>query len=130
MKQRLYYFLIFAALFALETLIALTLRGGFIRSYLGDVIVVWVVYCFVQMLLGGRNNHYIVALGVLVFAFVVEFMQAINIVELLGVQNNAFLRTVIGTSFSWGDLVCYTVGTAVEVLGIWTAANCRMKKNI
>ncbi|MBQ6554174.1 MAG: DUF2809 domain-containing protein [Firmicutes bacterium] len=128
MKQRLYYFLIFAALFALETLIALSLHGGFIRSYMGDVIVVWVVYCFVQMLLGGRNNHYIVALGVLVFAFAVEFMQAINIVELLGVQNNAFLRTVIGTSFSWGDLVCYTVGTAVEGLGIWTAANYLSKK--
>lgn len=128
MKQRVIYFLIFIALFALETLIALTLRGGFIRSYLSDVIVVWVVYCFVQMLLGGRNNHYIVALGVLVFAFVVEFMQAINIVELLGVQNNAFLRTVIGTSFSWGDLVCYTVGTAVEGLGIWTAANYLSKK--
>ena len=118
MKQIIIYFLIFAALFALETLIALTLHGGFIRSYLGDVIVVWVVYCFVQAVLGGKNNHYAVALGVLIFAFAVELLQAVNIVEILGVQDNAFLRTVIGTSFSWAALVCYTVGTAVMVLGI------------
>ena len=122
MKQRIYYLLIFIALFALETLIALTLHGGFIRSYLGDVIVVWVVYCFVQAVLGGKINHYIVALGVMLFAFAVEFLQAVNIVEILGVQNNVFLRTVIGTSFSWVDILCYIVGTAVEMAGIylWT----------
>lgn len=124
MKQRIIYFLIFAVLFAVETLIALTLHGGFIRSYLGDVIVVWVVYCFVQAVLGGKNNHYVVALVVLIFAFAVELLQAVNIVEILGVQDNAFLRTVIGTSFSLADLVCYTVGTSVTILGIWT-----LKKN-
>ena len=122
MKQRIYYLLIFIALFALETLIALKFHGGFIRSYLGDVIVVWVVYCFVQAVLDGKNNHYIVALCVMLFAFAVEFLQAVNIVEILGVQNNAFLRTVIGTSFSWVDILCYIVGTAVEMAGIylWT----------
>ena len=118
MKQRIYYLLIFIALFALETLIALTLHGGFIRLYLGDVIVVWVVYCFVQAVLGGRNNHYAVALAVMIFAFAVEFLQAINIVGILGLQDNTFLRTVIGTSFSWGDIVCYAVGTVLEMLGI------------
>ena len=118
MNRRICYFLIFIALFALETLIALTMHGGFIRSYLGDVIVVWVVYCFVQTFLGGKNNHYAVAVFVMFFAFAVELLQAINIAELPGVQDNAFLRTVIGTSFSWGDIVCYAVGTAAEVLGI------------
>ena len=119
MKQRIIYFLIFILLFALETVIALTLHGGFIRAYIGDVIVVWVVYCFVQSVLGGKNNHYAVALSVMLFAFAVEFLQAINVVELLGVQDNAFLRTVIGTSFSWGDLVCYMAGTVPMLLGIW-----------
>ena len=118
MNRRVYYFLIFIALFALETLIALTLHGGFIRSYLGDVIVVWVVYCFVQTVLGGNNNHYAAAVFVLLFAFATELLQAINIVELLGVHDNAFLRTVIGTSFSWGDMVCYAVGTLAEISGI------------
>ena len=128
MKQRFHYLLIFIVLFLLETVIALTLHGGFIRSYFGDVVVVWVVYCFVQAVLGGRNNHYVVAVFVLLFAFATEFLQAINIAELLGVRDNAFLRTVIGTSFSWGDMVCYAVGTLAEVLGIWTAENYLSKK--
>ena len=128
MKHRIVYLILFILLFALETLIALTLHGGFIRSYMGDVIVVWVVYCFVQAILGGKNNHYIVALSVMFFAFLVEFLQGIHIVDILGLSDNAFLRTVIGTSFSWADLVCYAVGTAVEVLGIWTAENYLLKK--
>ena len=41
---------------------------------MGDIIVVWVVYCFVQLILGGKNS-YAVAFGTMIFAFGVEFLQ-------------------------------------------------------
>jgi hypothetical protein len=54
---------------------------------------------------------------VLIFAFLVEFMQYFNVVKLLGLENNRFFSTVIGTSFSFWDLVCYAAGCFVFWMG-------------
>lgn len=117
MKRRLPYIGVFLVLLIIEVLIALFIKGGFIRYYLGDVIVVWVCYCFAQIFLGGKHNVK-TAIGVLIFAFITEFLQGINIVDKLGLGGSAFFRTLIGTKFSLEDLVCYTVGIAVNILGI------------
>ena len=117
MKRRLPYIGIFLLLLIIEILIALFIKGGFVRYYLGDVIVVWVCYCFAQIFLGGRHNIK-TAIGVLIFAFITEFLQGINIVDKLGLGGSAFFRTLIGTSFSTYDLICYVVGIAVNILGI------------
>lgn len=119
MKRRLPYIIIFLVLLGIEVFIALAFSGGFVRSYLGDVIVVWLVYCLVQAISGGRNSHSITAAGVMLFAFLVELLQAMNIVELIGLGDIAFFRTLIGTSFSWLDMLCYTAGTAVTLAGIY-----------
>ena len=119
MKKRIPYIAGFILLLAVEVLIALFLHGGFIRNYIGDVIVVWVVYCFVRIFLINANS-YITAIGVMMFAFVVEFLQYINIVDILGLGNITFFRVLIGTSFSVIDLVCYSAGTAVTLLAIFT----------
>ena len=83
MKRRLPYIIICLILLGVEVLIALFVDDKIIRPFGGDVIVIWVIYCFVQALLGGRNNHYIVAGGVMVFAFFVEFLQYIHIIDIL-----------------------------------------------
>lgn len=105
------YIIGFLILLVIEILIALFVHGGFIRNYLGDVIVVWVVYCFVKMIFP-KLNSYFTAIGVMLFAFVVEFLQAVNIVDILGLGNIKFFRVIIGTSFSVIDLICYACGTA------------------
>ena len=119
--MRLRYGGIFLLLLTIEVLIALFIHGGFIRSNLGDVIVVWVVYCFVQLILGGRNDHIKVAAGVLIFAYLVEFLQGINIVDLLGLGDIRFFRVLIGTEFTWLDMICYTAGALLNILGILIA---------
>lgn len=118
MKKRIPYIAGFALLLVIEILIALFIHGGFIRFYMGDVIVVWVIYCFVKMLFP-EINGYITALGAMIFAFVTEFLQYIHIVDILGLGDIQFFRTLIGTSFSIVDLVCYAVGTAVTVVLIF-----------
>ena len=119
MKKRLPYIVIFLLLLGVEVLIALFVDDKIIRPYGGDVIVIWVVYCFVQAILGGKNNHFIVAGGVLIFAFLVEFLQYIRIIDILGLRDIEFFRVLIGTTFSWKDIICYTIGAAVCWLGIW-----------
>ncbi|MCM1507315.1 MAG: DUF2809 domain-containing protein [Ruminococcus flavefaciens] len=126
MKKRLPYVIGFMALLIVEVLIAMFLHGGFIRNYFGDVIVVWVVYCFVKIILP-KINSYLTAVGVMIFAFAVEFLQYINIVDLIGLGNIKFFCVLIGTSFSPIDLVCYTGGTAVTLLIIFI--NGKLQKN-
>lgn len=60
MKKRLPYIILLILIIAVEVIIALTQHDNWIRYYGGDVIVVWAVYCLVQSVLGGKNNHYIV----------------------------------------------------------------------
>lgn len=117
MKKRLPYIILLILLIAAEVAIALTQHGNWLRNYGGDIIVVWVVYCLVQSFLGGKNNHYIVHIGVLIFAFLVEFLQLINIVDLIGLGNIQFFRVLIGTSFAVEDLLSYAAGTAIGCIG-------------
>ena len=118
MKQRKPYIIIFIAIFAVEACIALFVHDDFVRPYIGDVIVMWAVYCLAQIILGGRFGSYKVAVGSLIFAFFVELLQKFRIVDVLGIKSPV-LRTIIGTSFAPADLVCYLAGTAVTVAGIW-----------
>ena len=118
MKKRLPYIIIFIGIFAVETCIALFVHDDLVRPYIGDVIVMWAVYCLAQIILGGRFGSYKVAVGSLIFAFFVELLQKIRIVDVLGIKSPV-LRTIIGTSFAPADLICYLAGTAVTVAGIW-----------
>lgn len=115
MKKRVLYTAVFLILLVIEVLIALFVHDRFVRPYLGDVIVVVVVYCFVRIWILERVR--LMPLWVFLFAVCVEVLQYFRIVEVLGVENNAFLRTLIGTSFSWEDIVCYAAGCVV--LAVW-----------
>lgn len=108
LSSRVFYLVVFVALLLLEVFIALFVHGGFIRNYGGDIIVVWVIYALVRVLLPDRLKT--LPVWVFVFSTCVEVLQYIDIVSILGFQDNAFLRTLIGTSFSWGDILCYLVG--------------------
>ena len=126
MKKRIPYITGFFLLLIIEVLIALFISGGFIRNYFGDVIAVWVVYCFVKMF-HVEQNSYITAVGVLIFACLVEFLQYIHIVDILGLGNIKLFRVLIGTSFSVIDLLCYSAGTVVTIALIFL--NSKFKKH-
>ncbi|MBT1695380.1 DUF2809 domain-containing protein [Fulvivirgaceae bacterium PWU4] len=102
------YFGLAVLIFTIEVLIALFVRDTFVRPYLGDVLVVILIYCFARSFL--NVPVLTMAVAVLAFAFTVEFLQYLNIVEKLGLQGSAIARTVIGTSFAWKDLLAYVAG--------------------
>lgn len=126
MKKRIPYITGFFLFLIIEVLIALFISGGFVRNYLGDVIVVWAVYCFVKIFLVNANS-YITAFGVMIFAFLVEFLQYIHIVDILGLGGITFFRVLIGTSFSAVDLICYAAGTVVTFILIFMKS--KLKKH-
>lgn len=117
MKARLPYIIGVLLLTAVEVVIGVFEFSHFIRSYIGDVIIVWVLYCLFRSFVPRKFNSYAVALGILAFSFVVEFLQKAHIADILGVENK-LLRTLIGTSYATEDLWSYAAGTAVTILEI------------
>lgn len=108
------YFGLATLVFGIEVLIALYVTDTFVRPYLGDVLVVILIYCFLKSFL--KLPVLTVALFVLALSFAIEFLQFLNIVENLGLENSKVARTVIGTSFSWTDLLAYIIGIAIVLL--------------
>ncbi len=104
-------FLISIVLFFVEVLIAKFLDDAFIRPCGGDILVVILIYYFVKSFV--RIKPLYLALGVLFFAYMVEVGQYFKMVEVLGLQDYKVMRIVLGTSFSWGDILCYTVGAII-----------------
>ncbi|MBX2898442.1 MAG: DUF2809 domain-containing protein [Cyclobacteriaceae bacterium] len=109
-----YYFALAILLFAIEVLIALFAHDNFVRPYLGDVLVVILIYCFIKSFL--NLPVFALAVGVLFFAFAIEFLQYVKIVRWLGLEKSQLARTVLGTSFAWLDMLAYVVGIGVVLL--------------
>ncbi len=115
--KRLGYFALFVILLFVEVLIALYVPDGFVRHYLGDILVVVVIYFFIKIFLPNDNRWLVGAIFLL--SVLVEILQYFRLVELLGVENNAFLRTLIGSTFDVKDIICYGVGCVCLALYEW-----------
>jgi hypothetical protein len=108
------YFGLSLLILAIEILIALYVHDTIIRPYMGDVLVVILIYCFLKSFL--KISILTTAIAVLIFSFIIEFLQLINIIEILDLGKSAIARIVIGTSFSWLDLLTYIVGIAIVLM--------------
>jgi hypothetical protein len=108
------YLLLAILIFVVEVLIALYVHDNLIRPYFGDVLVVVLIYCFVRSFIQAPVVP--VALGVLVFSYLVEMLQYFKVVKLLGLQHSRAANIIIGNYFTWGDIICYTIGIGCTIL--------------
>jgi hypothetical protein len=106
-----YYCCWFVFLFLVEVCIAVFVDDDFIRPYVGDVLVVILIYAMVRAFF--RAPILRTAGGVLAFSFGVEILQYFKIVEVLGLGSSELARTIIGTTFVWEDLLAYSVGIVI-----------------
>lgn len=107
-NKRSFYLAMTVFWLAVEVVIACYVHDRFIRPYVGDVLVVVVVYCFVRIWV--PQGVRLLPLYVFLFAAGVEVLQYFHLVELLGVGNNTFLRVVLGSVFDVKDILCYGIG--------------------
>jgi|GEM_PF-1362870 len=123
MKKRLPYILAFIVLLLAEIYIGLFVRDRFIRPYFGDVLVTALLCCLVRAVY--PKGLRLLPVYVFAFSVVVEVTQYFDLVKLLGWENNAFISTLMGRSFSWKDILCYAVGCAA----FWAVeALCRRRR--
>ena len=111
---RIRYGAAFAVILILEILIALFINDAFIRPYGGDILVSVLICCFGRILfpVGVR----LLPMWVFLFAAAVEVGQYFDFVALLGLGESRFFRILLGSTFSWADLICYGIGCLLFVL--------------
>lgn len=114
MKFQRHYLLFAVIIFTIEVLIALYVQDGIIRPNIGDFLVVILLYCFFKSFL--NQSDWAVAIGVLLFSYAIEGLQYFKILELLHLQDSKLASIVIGTSFSWTDMLAYTLGLGFVLL--------------
>jgi hypothetical protein len=108
------YLFLAVILFAIELLIALFVHDEIIRPHIGDFLVVILIYCFLKAFINTSVRR--MAIFVLLFSYAVEILQYFKIVEIVGLQDSKLARIIIGTSFSWLDILSYTLGILCVIL--------------
>jgi len=107
---------LFAALFLIELTIALFIKDSVVRPFIGDILVIMLIYFFMQTFFSCNTLRTII--GVLVFSYLVEFGQYFHLVKLLHLQDVAVANIVIGSTYDAMDLVAYTIGAFL----LWIAS--------
>lgn len=113
-KLRIIYGVSFLLILVIEILIALFIRDKFIRPYVGDMLVTMLICFFVRIFIPEKFSA--APLFVFLFSLFVEIGQYFDFVKLLGLDNNLFLSTLLGRTFSVADIICYGIGCAVFAL--------------
>ncbi len=108
------YFALTILLFITEVVIAAYAHDSLIRPYGGDFLVVILIYCFVKSFV--NTPVIITALCVLLFAYTVEVSQYFKLVVHLGLKDSKLANILLGNSFSFTDILAYTLGILLVII--------------
>ena len=109
-RARLIYAVIFILLFAVEIFIGMYVHDSFIRPYVGDMLVVILLWALVRIIIPRKAVW--LSGAIFIFSVIVELTQMIPLVDLLGIDNR-LIRVLMGTSFAVGDIFAYAAGCIV-----------------
>lgn len=106
-KRRVGWLAIGVIILAIEIYIAIFIKGGFIRHYIGDVLATAMLYAF------GRATFRVAPINLAICVFIIslfiEALQYLKILEILGVKS-LILRIIFGGTFDLTDIICYLAG--------------------
>ncbi|MEO6523274.1 MAG: DUF2809 domain-containing protein [Mucilaginibacter sp.] len=106
------------AIFLIEVYIATYVHDTIIRPYIGDLLAAILVYCTVKSFINTPVLK--TAIYVLLFCYLIEISQYFHLVDHLGMRQSRLAHVLLGSYFTWVDMLCYTLGMlivlAVEML--------------
>jgi len=106
-RTRLAFLAAAVLILAVEIYIAICVKGGFVRHYLGDVLAVILLYALTRAIFSAPPLN--LSLKIFAFAAALELAQYLGAVQILGVENK-ILKVMIGGTFDFADLLCYAAG--------------------
>lgn len=92
--------------FIVEIIIAQT--TGFIRHTVGDYVVVMLLYSLLRSFINSSTQT--MCIITLIISYGVEIVQLTNFLKILGLENNYTANIIFGNTFSYSDLLAYTLG--------------------
>ena len=106
--NKLQYFILAICVFLIEVAIAKFVPSdNFIRSSLGDFLVVILIYSAMKSVINFDAKE--LAVAVFIFAVGIEVGQYFHLIDVLGIENR-ILRIALGNTFSWQDILMYLLG--------------------
>lgn len=113
MKLNYKYLIIFIIIFLIEIFIAVFINDTVIRPFVGDVLVIILIYTFIRIF----TKKYIKYLPIYIFLFacLIEIGQYFNLLNILHLANFKLAQIVIGTTFDIKDIICYFIGMTFTI---------------
>lgn len=108
------YFLLTLFLLGVEIFIGAYMHDAIIRPYGGDFLVVILLYCLVRSFLNLPVLP--IAVVVLLFSYLVEISQYFGLADHLGFKEHSLGRILLGSYFTWVDMLSYTLGILLVVV--------------
>jgi len=108
------YLLISCILLLTETIIAIFVNDQFFRPIFGDYLAAILIFYLLATFLKMKLNK--ITLLALAISYTIEFLQYIHILELLHLDKIKSITILLGNSFSWTDIIAYTLGITTVVL--------------
>ena len=108
------YLIISCILLLIETIIAIFVNDQFFRPVFGDYLAAIVVFYLLATFLKMKLNK--IALLTLAVSYLIEFLQYTHILELLHLNKIKILNILLGNTFSWTDMLAYTLGILTVLL--------------
>src|SRR5690606_29746118 len=82
---------------------------AFLSAVIGDVLYAVMIYWCVRLLFLKKSFLFTFS-GSVMFCFVIEGLQAIQVAWLVALRQHSFWKLVLGQGFLWSDLVAYVIG--------------------
>lgn len=102
-------------LFGCELVIGMWLNDWhFVRSYLGDVLVIPLIYCLIRIFTSRLPRSMPALVGCI--GIIAEITQYFRLYAVLGFEKHSLPAILLGTSFSWWDIVSYAAGVVLIYL--------------
>ena len=102
------YLFFFLIILSIEILIALFVNDHFVRPFLGDALVVILIFSMIRIFYSGKKLKLVIF--VFLFSFLVEFSQYFGLIEILGLEDFRWAQIILGSTFDILDLLAYSLG--------------------
>ncbi len=102
------YLAISILLLIVEIIIAIFVNDQFIRPIFGDYLASILLFYMIATFAKFSKNK--IAILTLIISYTIEVLQYIHILEILHLDKIKILNIVLGNSFSWTDMLAYTLG--------------------
>ncbi|WP_202027897.1 ribosomal maturation YjgA family protein [Galbibacter mesophilus] len=101
------HFILFIFFLCIEVGIALFSKNQFIRGFLGDFLVIPLLYFFVKSFIRIKGSN--LSFYILIIAIFTEVLQLLEIQKHFQIEN-PYVKIIMGTTFDFKDLIAYFLG--------------------